>query len=127
MDTNDLTAALRDAFAPLVAADEVDIESGTEPGVVEVAAEAWTLHLEGWSDRPLAWLAIDEEPDDAGKLGAARSAAMGSEALAALTRADAKLNGGIRDALAASDDPLSLDLAAALSVGSTVPPVPDPT
>ena len=124
METKELLAALQEAFARLVEADEVDIEVDPEAGGVEVAAEAWTLHLEGWPDRPLAWLAIDEEPEDAGQLGEARHAAMSSEALAALRRGDATLNGGIKAALAASDDPLSLDLAAALTTGSPGDPAP---
>lgn len=122
MDNEDVTAALQDAFASLVEADEVDVEAGTEPGTVEVVAEAWTLHVEGWPDHSIAWLAIDEEPEDPKQIRAARAAAMRPEAIEALTRADAQTNSGIRAALVASDDPLSLDLAAALSTNS--PPAP---
>lgn len=122
MDTEALSGALRSAFASLVEADEVDIEIGPGPGEVEVVAETWTLHLEGWPDRPLAWLALDEEPEDTKELRAARIAAMGSEAMRALIQADAQVNGGIRTALIASDDPLSMDLASALATGSAPPP-----
>ena len=91
-----------------------------------MVAETWTLHLEGWPDRPLGWLALDEEPEDTKELRAARIAAMGSEAMTALIQADAQLNGGIRGALIATDDPLSLDLAAAFDSGSPPPPTSSP-
>ena len=114
MDATTVEGLLRDAFADAIAADEVDVLTGEEPGVVEVAGEEWTLRLEGWPDRPVAWLALDDEPDAVEERRAAREAAIGDAFEAVLARVDRRLGGALAAALAASGDPLSLDLAAAL-------------
>ncbi len=122
MDIESLTAALRDAFAPLIEADEVDIEVGQELGEVEVVAETWTLHLEGLPEAPRGWIAIDDEPENAADIRVAREEAMGTEAMAALVQADSLLGGALRGALTASDDPISVDLAAALRADASQAP-----
>ncbi|MDP9469863.1 MAG: hypothetical protein M3Q71_04230 [Chloroflexota bacterium] len=122
VDTESLIAALRDSFASLIEADEADVEAGPAFGEVEVVGETWTLHLEGLPETPRAWLAIDDEPENAAEIRAAREAAVGPEAMAALVRADTVLGGALSCALSESDDPLSLDLAAALRAAAPQPP-----
>ncbi len=122
VDTATLTSVLRDAFASLIAADEVDVEAVTASGEVEVVGETWTLHLEGLPETLGAWLAIDDEPENAADIRAAREGAMGTEAMAALVQADARIGGALAAALSVSNDPLSQDLAAALCSPTPNPP-----
>jgi len=75
----------------------------------------WTVHLEGWPDGSIAFLAIDDEPDDPKKLATLRVRAITPAVEEALVEIDGRLDGGLRAALVASGDPLSIDLAAALA------------
>lgn len=130
-------AALAEAFAALVAADEVDIlpPGGSAPAELpaddagdnlDVAGEEWTLHLEGFPGPRLAYLAVEDEPEapTAQAVRAAREDAVSPAALAAIAAADAHLGGALVAALAASHDLLSLDLADAVAArrGTTAAP-----
>lgn len=103
--------ALTRAFATLSSAGEIDV-AGDEAGGLDVMADSWTLHAEGWPGPEIAWLACDDESDeyDDQAMDAIRS----SPALAALIDADRALDGAIRAALLASGDPLSCALGNAL-------------
>lgn len=103
--------ALTRAFATLSSAGEIDV-AGDEVGGLDVMADAWTLHAEGWPGPEIAWLACDDEPDeyDDQAMDAIRS----SPAVPALIEANRTLDGAIRAALLASGDPLSCALASAL-------------
>lgn len=105
-------AALETTFARLTEAGDVDV-AADDNGDIEVIADAWTFHAEGWPGPSLAWLAHDDEPEqhDAESLRAAVQLAV----LAALTEANETLGGALRQALIASDDPLSIGLAMVLS------------
>lgn len=110
---NALLAALRAAFAAALKSGEVDLSEDVTAGEVDIFADDWTLHLEGW---PLttAWFALDDDVVSPVEQRAALSAALSRGGLAALRDADARLAGALTDALASSDDSLSATLAAML-------------
>ena len=109
-----LLAALRGAFAAALKSGEVDVVEDATAGEVEILADDWTLHLEGW---PLttAWFALDDDPVSPAEQRAALTAALSRGGLAALRDADTRLAGALTAALAASDDPLSATLASLLT------------
>lgn len=103
------------AMGELEADGAVDIEVAEDGLEVDVLGDEWTVHLEGWPERPVAFLAIDDEPDDPKKLAKVRARAIPPAVEAALAEIDGRLDGGLRAALVASGDPLSIDLAAAFA------------
>lgn len=113
MDMATLADLLRAALESALAADEFDILVDDAGGTLDVACDDWTLHLERWPDGT-AFLAIDDEPDEPGDFAAARRAVMGDAVGLALAVVDRALDGALSRALAASGDPFSADLAAAL-------------
>jgi len=110
---NPLVAALRTAFAAALKSGEVDIADDAATAEVDVFADDWTLHLEGW---PLttAWFVLDDDPVSPAEQRAARAAALSRGGLAALHDADARLDGALTAALAESGDALSVTLASLL-------------
>jgi hypothetical protein len=104
-----LAAALRTVFDP----DEFDITQGV-PGELDVSTDDWTLHIDQ-SPSGVAWLAIDDEPDDPSAYTAARRQVMSEEVERALSEADRAVGGALTRALEASDDPFSAHFATALS------------
>ena len=126
-------AAVEEAFADLLAADEVDIlpadpgasgvpsallaADGESADELDVAGEEWTLHLEGFPGPRLAYLAVEDEPEvpTPESVRVAREASVPSGALAAMVALDAQLGGALVSALRASNDLLSFDLADALA------------
>ncbi len=109
-----VAAVLREAFSRAIARSDIDVvERAEDPGVVEVMADAWTLHIEV-EPVALAWLALDTEPESPARARFEREAVMLERDLAALIVADAALGGALRGALRVSADPLSLDLAEAI-------------
>ena len=108
-----LLAALREAFAAALSSGEVDLAEDAASGEVDLFADDWTLHLEGW---PLtaAWFALDDDPASPVEQRAALTAALSRGGLAAFREADARLGSALSTALAASDDPLSIALATLL-------------
>jgi hypothetical protein len=98
---NILTAALRTVLEP----DDFDVTPGAL-GELDVATDDWSLHIEGWPDG-VAFLAIDDEPDDPAQYTAARRAVMPAEVEQALAAADREVGGALSRALAASGDPFS--------------------
>lgn len=102
-----LTAAL--------AATNADMLPTDQPDELDVSGDDWTLHLEGWPDQPLAWLALDDEPEETMDRRSELRRALGADVLAALAAADTQLSGRLGEALRAGADPLSIDLADALA------------
>ncbi len=105
-------AAALDAFAAAIAAGDLSLIADGEGGL-DLTADAWTLHLDGWPGPREAWVAVDDEPEDPAP-AVARDLLVGSldaAILAALTAFDARLNGYVTAALRASADPLSVILA----------------
>jgi hypothetical protein len=95
-------------------ADAFDVIIGEAGPFADIATDSWTLRIEG-SPVTTAWLSIDEEPEDQEQLAAARRSAMPLSTDRALANADQRLGGAFHQALTASGDPLSLDLAGAIS------------
>ena len=119
------------------------VDGDPEPGTLALATDDWALTVEGLTDvaaadppclppqapkdipppsspadrRVVAWLAVDDEPDDPARHPAARRALMPEPVDRALAAADAALAGALRAALVAGADPFSQDLARALSSG----------
>ena len=106
-----VAAILEEALARPIAADAVEIAVDAAAGEVEAIAEEWTLHLEGWPDRPVAWLALDDEPDDPAAVPLILLTILDRPALKALAAADVRLGGALVDALRTAHDPLSAELA----------------
>jgi hypothetical protein len=112
-------AAVQDAFAGLAGSDEVDIlpAEGDDGTDIAVAGDAWTLYLSGWPGLAVAFVAIEDEPDDAADVDTVEAAwhsAVGDDVVAAMMVADLDLNGALTAALDASGDPLSGSIAAAV-------------
>lgn len=112
MDTAQLAQALRTALLTAMEADDFDVTPGTA-GDLDVSTDDWTLRIEGWPSG-VAWLAIDEEPDDPAQYGTARRAVMSEAVEQALAALDIELGGELTRALASSSDPFTLDFVAAL-------------
>lgn len=122
-----LIEALRAAFDALIEIGRVDIARPGAGNEVEIQADEWTLHFEGW---PLvvAWIALDEEPTGTNARIAAVDAALGAREIAAMREVNARLDGGLAAALQASGDELSVVLAAAIVESGSdgdQPAVPD--
>jgi hypothetical protein len=103
------------ALSEIMDADAFDVIPGD--GFVDIATDSWTLRIEG-TPVTMAWLSIDDEPEDAERLPAARLAAMPLDVDQALAIANGRLDGALMTALSASRDPLTLDLAT--SIGGAV-------
>ncbi len=69
------------------------------------------MHLEGWPEEAVAFLALEDEPDDAARVRAARAKVMSGKVEAAMVELDRRLAGMLRAALLETGDPLSMDLA----------------
>jgi hypothetical protein len=103
------------ALSEIMYADTFDVIPGD--AFVDIAADSWTLRIEG-TPVTMAWLSIDDEPEDPKKLHADRRAAMPLDIDQALAIANGRLDGALMTALSASRDPLTLDLAT--SIGGAV-------
>jgi hypothetical protein len=108
-----LAAALNAALGSVLDTEEFDITPGAS-GELDVSTDDWTLHLEGWPNG-VAWLAIDDEPDDAAHYTAARRKLMSDAVERALAEADRAVEGALTRALAASGDPFTAELLAAMA------------
>ncbi len=109
-----LVETLRSAFAPQLENGEVDLavlRNGTD---VEIQADEWTLHLEGWPV-VLAFIALEDEPASVAEQESALDAVLDSQAMAALRTANRDLCDAIVTALRDSGDEVSAVLADAIS------------
>ncbi|MBA2247209.1 MAG: hypothetical protein H0W23_03700, partial [Chloroflexia bacterium] len=95
-------------------------QRGIEQVEIDVQADDWTLHLEGW---PIAtaWIAIEQEPESAAAQQAALATTFGHRELAALRNADRRLEGALVARLRTSGDELSARLADLLAQPGPVP------
>jgi hypothetical protein len=112
-DTDRLAAALDAALRTVLDPDEFDVTPGA-PGELDVSTDDWTLHVEQWPNG-VAWLAIDDEPDEPSGYTAARRRVMSGEVERALAEADRAMGGRLTRALQASGDSFTMGLANALS------------
>jgi hypothetical protein len=109
-----LTVALDAALRAVLHPEEFDVTRGAA-GDLDVSTDDWTLHVEGWPDG-VAWLAIDDEPDDPADFVSARRAVMSEAVERALAAADRAVGGALTRALDASGDAFTLSFADALAV-----------
>lgn len=106
--------AVRWAMAALESDGVIDIEVAEDGLEVDIIGDEWTVHLEGWPERPVAFVALEDEPEEAKALAAARRRAMPADTVAALAAIDRRLDGELGEALRGTVDPLSVELAAVL-------------
>jgi hypothetical protein len=114
LDCATVAGAVADALKDVLGADGFDVLPDGTGAFVDIAADEWTLRIEG-APVTIAWLSIEDEPDDPIRLPAARRVVMPATIDNALAVADACLGGALAAALGASGDPLSLDLLASLT------------
>ncbi len=112
---SDVVAALRAELAAGEPEDEFDITIDDETGAIECATDDWTLLIEGVPETPVAWMAIENEPEEPEQYPRARRAVIRSVEEQALRRVDTTLAGMLTQALEASGDPFSQHVAAALT------------
>lgn len=116
-------AAMQSAFAALVESQDADIlpTEGDDQNDIAVAGDAWTLYLSGWPGLGMAFVAIEEEPEedaDPTAVEAAWRSAVPEPAMAAMVVADLELDYALTSALIASADPLSMSLASAIRLAA---------
>ena len=109
-----LMSLLEPVFATLEEDGEIDLLVLPDDGGVQIQADDWTIHLEGWPLR-IGFIALDEEPHSREQRLLALDAAVDQRHLAALRGANAQLDGALASALAGSGDDLSMLLAEALA------------
>lgn len=104
-------------FARAIERGDVDVFDGN-PSEFDLAADNWTLRLEGLPDSPWGFLAIDDEPDDPAEFGQAIAKSLGASTVAAFVALDRDVNGELSAALARSGDALSKEFVTVLSTGA---------
>ncbi|CAN5814110.1 hypothetical protein BH20CHL4_BH20CHL4_04220 [soil metagenome] len=108
--------AVSGALKPVMGEDSFEIVPDGQSRALYVSADDWTVNIE-W-ERGIAWLAVDDEPDDAAGYERARRAVM-SEAVEDAWRAiDNELAGFLVDALQRSGDAFSIAFANAIAASS---------
>jgi hypothetical protein len=105
---------VRAALSMALCLSDFDLTRADGSGDLEVVTDEWTLRVEQGPEL-VAWLALDNEPEDASALASARHEAMGLPVEHALAAVDRRMDGTLSNALRASGDPLSADLADALN------------
>ena len=110
----DFTNALRVAFTAHCRSEDFDLEPDVETGTIEVTTDDWTLTIEGIPGKLIAYLSIDNEPDEESEYVQTLHDVFRATERAALSEANDELSGAISTALDASGDPFSQHLAAAL-------------
>ena len=111
----DIVSTIREAMLARMKPIEFDIVASDEPGAIELITDAWTLAIENGPDNPVAWIAIDAEPDTSHEYEKARHDAFRPNEIDALREIDRALNGFLSRALTASQDPFSAHIAAVLA------------
>lgn len=101
-------------FAPRIDAEEIDVVEVPDEGAVEIQADEWTLHLQG-DPLVLAFVAIENEPEQGDALDQALRDAISPPDLALLRTLNRQLGGELANRLAASGDPLSAALGEMLA------------
>jgi hypothetical protein len=112
-----LTGALREALHAHLRASDFDLEPNDEAGAVEVTTDDWTLTFEGFPETPVAYIAVDSEPDEPAEYERAVHDAIRPAEMRALRAANTASGGAIAAALAASGDPFSEYLGGVVGKG----------
>jgi hypothetical protein len=105
--------AISGALKPVLGEGGFDAGIDGRARAMEVSTDDWTVYIE-W-ERGVAWLAIDDEPDDPGKYEQARRAVMSEAEEEAWRRINDEIDGFLIDALTRTGDPFSIAFAAAIS------------
>lgn len=105
-------------FGPRISSEEIDVVELEVERAVEIQADEWTLHLKG-DPITLAFIAIEDEPDQAGAFASALRTSITPDDLAAMADLNAELDGSLVARLAASGDGLSQALATLLADGAS--------
>lgn len=113
-EVSDVVAALRTELTAGEPDDEFDIRINDDTGAIECATDDWTLLIEGVPESPVAWMAIEDEPEEPEQYPRARRAVLRSVEEQALRRVDRTLDGLLTRALEASGDPFSQHLSSVL-------------
>ncbi|MCC6944724.1 MAG: hypothetical protein IT335_09105 [Thermomicrobiales bacterium] len=100
--------ALSDALREVLGADGFDLLPDDQG--MTIAADDWSLRIES-DPQAVAWLAVDDEPDDASRYEEAIRETVGAGALGALSRANAAAGHALTALLTAANDPFGLALA----------------
>ena len=110
MDRDEFVRIVTTQLLTVMSGDEFDVVAGDD-GSLDVSTDHWTIHVESGG----GFLAIDDEPEEAGQFAAARRKVMTEKVERALALADRELAGALSAALTASGDPFTLDFVAALA------------
>ncbi|MDQ2682739.1 MAG: hypothetical protein M3Y37_04370 [Chloroflexota bacterium] len=113
----DLTGALHEALHAHLRASDFDLESNEAAGSVEVTTDDWTLTFEGFPETPVAYISVDNEPDEPVEYERAVHDAIRPAEMRALQAANAASGGAIASALATSGDPFSEYLGGVVGAG----------
>src|SRR4029079_11989277 len=113
VDCITLARIVAETLKEVLDAGAFDVIPGDDGAFVDIATDAWTLRIEG-APVTIAWLSIDDEPDNLDRLATARQAVMPLAVDRALASADEQLEAALAAALTASGDPLTSDLAEAI-------------
>lgn len=107
-----LVEQLEAIFGMVLKEDLYDVvpEPDGEADVVELMMDDWTLHLADWPEG-LAFLAIDEEPDNAAGRALLLERTFYPRLLEAFSRFDAESAGALVGNLRATNDPISVEFA----------------
>jgi hypothetical protein len=111
MTKSDTMALASEAFEPLISRGEVDVVASEDVAGIEIQADSWTLAIEA----SVAFLAIDDEPASAEEMATVLEGVIEPDDLAAMRALDHRMDGGLRIALQASGDLLSMELASLLA------------
>ncbi len=113
----DLAGALHEALHSHLRAGDFDLESNDAVGSVEVTTDDWTLTFEGFPETPVAYISVDNEPDEPAEYERAVHDAIRPAEMRALQAANSASGGAISAALGASGDPFSEFLGGVVGQG----------
>ncbi len=111
MTPAELATAIETALLTVLDVEDFESTESFDGKGVDVSGDDWTWHIEDG----LAYLAIDDEPDDPGAYSAAIETNLTAPVMAAFREMDQPTLVVLGNLLAASRDPLSLAFAGLLT------------
>lgn len=110
MGPAELTAIIEQALQAVLDVEDYELTESFDDRGIDVSGDDWTWHVED----ELAYLAIDDEPENASGYPAAIEKNLTAPVIAALRGIDPATLVVLADLLAASGDPLSIRFAGML-------------
>ena len=107
MSPAELTAIIEQALQTVLPVEDFELTESFDGNGIDVSGDDWTWHVED----DFAYLAIDDEPDDASAYAAAIEKHLTASVISALRQIDPATLIVLCDRLAASGDPISLVFA----------------